>query len=97
MPKKMGQLWAKIRANYGLKGKLIMSLNEPGFLNNTTKSQKMGMGQQLANNDKNNEPTKGQNNLGNLASFEFFFPNYLIFSFLLLFLSFFFGCHLYNL
>jgi hypothetical protein len=84
-----------------------MSLNGPGFLNNTTKSQKMGMGQQLANNDKNNEPTKGQNNLGNLASFDFFFffsqLSYLIFYayffifFLLLFLSFFFGCHLYNL
>jgi hypothetical protein len=66
-----------------------MSLNGPGFLNNTTKSQKMGMGQQLANNDKNNEPTKGQNNLGNLASFEFFFPIILSFLFCFFFFLFF--------
>jgi len=59
--KNVGQLWVKLIANYGLKSAWV--------LNNTTKA-KIWL---WVDNDQNNEPTKDQNTMGNLASFDFYF------------------------
>jgi hypothetical protein len=60
----IGQLWAKIKANNG-----------PKFLNSTTKAKKWIWVNNWINNNQNNEPTKGQNNMGNFGLFFFLNEN----------------------
>jgi hypothetical protein len=71
----MGQIWAKIKANYKLKRKLTMRWNEHKFLNDTAKAKRWVWVNNWTNNDQNNEPTKDQNNMVNLPLLNFIFLN----------------------